>query len=154
MIGLTPFLLFDGTCADAMAFYRDCLGGELSITRLGDTPMRDGAPSELHERVVYAHLRCDAMELNATDWLHPVRVPRSGNTVGIYISGDGHGDDRFREIFDSLSVGADPELLDGLREEPFGTYGHLADRYGVHWFFRWGPSGPDELGVPTGPAIR
>jgi uncharacterized glyoxalase superfamily protein PhnB len=33
-------------------------------------------------------------------------------------------------------VGADSDLLDELHDEPFGTYGHLADRYGVHWFFR------------------
>jgi PhnB protein len=140
VISLTPFLLFDGTCADAMAFYQGCLGGALSVTKLGDTPMRDGAPSELHGRVVYAHLQSESMELNATDWLHPVRMPRPGNTVALYVSGD--ADHRFREIFASLSVGADPELLDELRQEPFGLYGHLADRYGVHWFFRAEPSGP------------
>jgi uncharacterized glyoxalase superfamily protein PhnB len=27
-------------------------------------------------------------------------------------------------------------LLDDLRDVPFGSYGHLADKYGVHWFFR------------------
>jgi PhnB protein len=138
VISLAPFLLFEGTCAEAMAFYQQCLGGELTVTTLGDTPMRDGAPSELHERVVYAHLQSGGMELNATDWLHPVRMPRPGNTVGLYVSGD--ADDRFREIFDSLSVGSDPELLDDLRQEPFGLYGHLADRYGVHWFFRGEPA--------------
>ena len=39
-----------------------------------------------------------------------------------------------------MGVGADPDLLDDLRDMPFGTYGHLADRYGVHWFFQ-GPAG-------------
>ena len=39
-------------------------------------------------------------------------------------------------IFDRLAVGADPDFLDELAERPFGIYGHLADRYGVHWFFR------------------
>ena len=41
-----------------------------------------------------------------------------------------------KEVFDKLAVGADPDLLDELRDMPLGTYGHLADRYGVHWFFR------------------
>jgi uncharacterized glyoxalase superfamily protein PhnB len=41
-----------------------------------------------------------------------------------------------RAIFDRLAMGADPELLDDLQDMPFGSYGHLADRYGVHWFFR------------------
>ncbi len=45
-MNLTPFLLFDGNCAEAMAFYRSCLGGELTFTRLGDTPMGIDAPPE------------------------------------------------------------------------------------------------------------
>ena len=28
-MNLTPFLRFDGNCAEAMAFYHACLGGEL-----------------------------------------------------------------------------------------------------------------------------
>lgn len=44
-----------------------------------------------------------------------------------------------KEIFDKLAVGADPDLLDEPRDLPFGSYGHLADRYGVHWFFRGRP---------------
>ena len=36
-VNLTPFLLFDGNCAEAMAFYQACLGGELTVTKVGDT---------------------------------------------------------------------------------------------------------------------
>jgi PhnB protein len=136
-MNLSPFLLFDGTCAEAMAFYRSCLGGELTIIRLGDTPMKHQAPPAQHHKVVHAHLQSGALELAATDWLHPTRVPAPGNTVAMYLQGT---HDELRAIFDKLSVGADPELLDDLREMPFGVYGHLADRYGVHWFFRGGSS--------------
>jgi uncharacterized glyoxalase superfamily protein PhnB len=52
----------------------------------------------------------------------------------MYINGGDY--DQLREIFDKLALGADRELLDDLQDLPFGTYGHLADRYGVHWFFR------------------
>ena len=41
MLNCTPFLLFDGNCAEAMAFYKKCIGGELTIMKLGDTPMKD-----------------------------------------------------------------------------------------------------------------
>lgn len=53
---LTPFLLFDGHCAEAMAFYQACLGGELTITRVGNTPMKDRAPPSQHAKVAYGHL--------------------------------------------------------------------------------------------------
>ena len=41
-----------------------------------------------------------------------------------------------RPIFDALAEGGVPSLRDYLRGPPIGLYGHLADRFGVHWFFR------------------
>jgi PhnB protein len=134
MVSLTPFLLFDGNCAEAMTFYQACLGGELAITRLGDTPMKDQVPPGRHAMVVHAQLKSGAIEFSATDWLHPTRKPVHGNTVAMYINNGSYRE--LRTIFDRLSAGADPELLDDLRDMPFGIYGHLADKYGVHWFFR------------------
>lgn len=136
-MNLTPFLLFDGNCAEAMAFYQSCLGGELTITRLGETPMGDQAPAAQRPKVVYANLKSDSVEFSATDWQHPTRIPKPGNTVAIYLQAEDYGE--LRAVFDKLAVGADKELLDDLRDMPFGTYGHLADQYGVHWFFRGEP---------------
>ncbi|MGA2521731.1 MAG: VOC family protein [Acidimicrobiales bacterium] len=134
MPNLMPFLLFDGNCAEAMTFYQACLGGELTLVRLGDTPMKADSPPENHHKVAYAHLKASDMELSATDWMHPTRTPRQGNTVAMYVTGA--TPDELKALFGALSAGADPELLDELRDLPFGTYGHLADRFGVHWFFR------------------
>ena len=134
MVNLTPFLLFDGNCAEAMAFYQSCLGGELTITRVGDTPMKGQMPPEQHHKVAHANLKSSAIEFSATDWLHPTRTPRQGNTVAMYMSGARYNE--LRAIFDKLAVGANKELLDDLRDMPFGSYGHLADKYGVQWFFQ------------------
>ena len=134
MIKLTPFLLFDGNCAEAMTFYRTCIGGELTLTKVADTPMKDQVPPNLHGRIIYARLQIGVMDLSAADWLHATRAPKPGNTVGLYIS-DGTYDE-FRVIFDKLSAGADRETFDDLRDLPFGSYGHFADKFGVHWFFR------------------
>ena len=53
-----------------MAFYHSCLGGELTLTKLCDTPMKDNVASEHHNKVVYAHLKSRDMEFSATDWMH------------------------------------------------------------------------------------
>lgn len=134
MINVTPFLLFDGHCAEAMTFYKSCFGGELVVTKVGDTPMKDQFPHEFHDRVINARLKSGLVEFTASDWLHPSRSPRTGNTVCMYLSGGRLSE--LRALFDDLSEGADPGLIDELREMPFGIYGHLADRYGVHWFFQ------------------
>src|SRR5579872_406067 len=129
---LNPFLLFEGNCAEAMTFYKSCFGGELTIIKLGDTPMKAQAPPEQHNKVAFAHLKSGTVELSATDWLHPTRKPKQGNMLGMYVNGGTYSE--MRAIFDKLAVGADKELLDDLTEMPFGIYGHLADKYGVHWF--------------------
>jgi PhnB protein len=134
MTHVTPFLLFRGDCAEAMEFYRSCLGGELSITRLADTPMKDDMPAEQAHKVVNAVLRSGDIVLTATDWLHATRMPRHGNMVGIFLTDVPY--DQLRAVFDKLSDGANSDLLDDLRDMPFGVYGHLVDKYGVQWFFR------------------
>lgn len=132
-MNLTPLLLFDGNCAEAMTFYQSCLGGELAITKVADTPMQNQMPPEQHQKVAHACLKSARMEFSATDWLHPNRTPQPGNTVAMYISGAPYPE--LRAIFDKLAAGAPQEMLDDLRDMPFGSYGHLADKYGVHWFF-------------------
>ena len=131
---LMPFLLFDGNCAEAMTFYEGCLGGELAITKVGDTPMKAQMPAAQHHKVAFANLKSGLLEFSATDWLHATRTPKQGNTVALYVSGGKYNE--LRTIFDKLAVGASKELLDDLRDLPFGSYGHLADKYGVHWFFQ------------------
>lgn len=134
MLRLTPFLLFDGNCAEAMAFYHACLGGELDLTKLGDTPMKSGFSPEQHEKITYAFLKSDYVEFSATDWLHPTRLPKQGNTTAIHLSSDQPAE--LRTIFDKLSDGAEKEFFVDLREMPFGLYGRFTDRFGVEWFFR------------------
>ena len=52
-----------------MTFYHQCLGGELTLTKLGDTPMKAQFPPEKHNRIINAHLKSGALEFSATDWM-------------------------------------------------------------------------------------
>jgi uncharacterized glyoxalase superfamily protein PhnB len=96
--------------------------------------MSDQVPPDQYHKIAYAHLKNNAIEFSATDWMHRTRAPRQGNMVAIYLNGGTHTE--LRKIFEQLRDGADDNHLDELSEMPFGTYGHLADRFGVHWFFQ------------------
>ena len=63
MLETTPFVLFNGSCAEAMAFYHKCLGGELSMTKLGDTLMKAQFPPDKHDRIINAHIKNGAIEI-------------------------------------------------------------------------------------------
>ena len=138
MLRCTPFLLFDGNCAEAMTFYHTCLGGELTLTKLGETPMKDQFPPEKHQRMINAHLKSGDLEISATDWMaSPTFEPRQGNTYAIFVSGGTY--DELKTVFDRLKNGAEKERLQELHDMPFGIYGQFYDRFGVQWIFRGDP---------------
>lgn len=133
-----PFLLFDGNCAEAMTFYHDCLGGDLTLTKLGDTPMKDMFPPEKHDRIINASLKNDLIELSATDWMaSPDYDPDYGNIFAIYVLGEGF--DELKAVFDKLSVGANKNRFQDLHQMPFGTFGQFYDKYGYQWIFKGDP---------------
>src|SRR5690349_5599614 len=108
LMRLTPFLLFDGNCAEAMALYKDVFGGDLTLQRAGDMPNREQIPPSLHGRVAHAHLKSGLVEFSATDWMHPTRRPHTGNTVAMYLNQGTY--EELRRVFDKLSAGADRAL--------------------------------------------
>lgn len=134
MLKSTPFLLFDGNCAEAMTFYHECLGGELRLTKLGDTPMKDQFPREKHARIINAHIKSGNVEFSATDWMaSPEYEPVQGTSYAVFVVGD-DGDEAQR-VFDKLTAGASTDRFQALHAMPFGTYGQFYDRFGVHWIF-------------------
>jgi PhnB protein len=134
MLRCTPFLLFDGNCAEAMTFYHQCLGGELTLSRLGDSPMKDLLPAEKHNRLINAHLKSGEIEISATDWMaSPAFEPLQGNTFAIFVVGEEY--DELKAVFDKLADGADRQRFQELHDLPIGTYGQFYDKYGVQWIF-------------------
>jgi PhnB protein len=132
MTTLTPYLLFDGSCCKAMEFYKSCFGGELTATRVKDSPAKDHMPAVQQEKILNARLRSGNLEISASDWLRPDRTPIRGNTVCLYLSGGTI--EELKALFERLSEGA--EVTDPLKEQFFGTCGALNDKSGVRWMFQ------------------
>ena len=117
-----------------MTFYHDCIGGELTVTKLGDTPMKDQFPVEKHGRVINAHLKNGDFEFSASDWMaSPEFDPVQGNTTAIFV--ESLTSDDVRTVFSSLAVGCDTLRFQDLHEMPIGMYGQFYDRFGVQWIF-------------------
>ena len=135
MLRCTPFLLFDGNCAEAMTFYHKCLGGELSLTKLVDSPMKDMLPPEKHNWIINAHLKNGEIEISATGWIaSPMFNPVQGNTFAIFVTGKTY--DELKAVFDKLAEGADKKWFQELHDMPIGVYGQFFDKNGVQWIFK------------------
>lgn len=118
-----------------MMFYHRCLGGELALTKLGDTPMKDRFPPEKHDRIINARLKSGAIDISATDWMAaPALEPIRGNMSGIFVVGGGYYE--LKVVFDRLAEGARKEWFQELHDVPFGSYGQFFDKYNVQWIFR------------------
>ena len=131
MTTLTPYLLLDGNCQQAMEFYQTCFGGELTITKVKDTPAKDQMPPMQLNKTINARLRSGGVEISASDWLRLDRTPVRGNTVCLYLSGGTF--EELKVLFERLAEGA--EVTDPLKEMFFGIYGALNDKFGVRWMF-------------------
>lgn len=131
MTTLTPYLLFDGTCQQAMEFYKSCFGGELTVTKVKDTPAKDQMPAVQMNKTINARLKSGNLEISASDWLRLDQTPIRGNTVCLYLSGGTLQE--LKDLFEKLSEEAD--ITDPLREMFFGVYGALNDKFGVRWMF-------------------
>ncbi len=132
MTDLTPYLLFDGNCKQAMEFYKSCFGGELTQILVKDSPLKDAMPAFQQEKILNARLTNGNIKLSASDWLMPDRTPVPGNTVCLYLRAG-----TFQELsalFARLSEGGN--VTDPLKEMFFGTYGALNDQFGVRWMFQ------------------
>lgn len=132
MANLTPYILFDGTCKQAMEFYKSCLGGELHIRMVGESELKSQMPAALHGRVLNAYLRGGNMSFSASDWLSPEPYPNQDNTVCLFLNGGSLA--ALKTLFAALSDGA--KTVSPLKEMPFGTYGALTDKFGVRWMFQ------------------
>ncbi|MBA2961944.1 MULTISPECIES: VOC family protein [Ramlibacter] len=137
MLRCTPFLLFDGNCAEAMTFYQESLVGSLQLTRLVDTPMKAQFPVSKHQRIINAHLTSGAIEISAADWMaSPAFDPVLGNMSALFVTGASA--EELRPVFDKLARGTQQAHFQDLHSMPFGVYGQFYDRYGVQWVFRGG----------------
>jgi PhnB protein len=131
MTTLTPYLLFDGNCHLAMEFYESCFGGELTSTKVKDSPAKDMMPPVQQEKTLNAQLKSGNLAISASDWLRLDETRVAGNTVCLYLSGGSYQE--LKALFEKLSEGA--EVTDPFRETFFGFYGALNDKFGVRWMF-------------------
>ena len=64
---LNPYLIFNGNCKEAMQFYKDCFGGELTVQTVAESPMAGQLPPQLQEAVMHSQLISGSIIIMASD---------------------------------------------------------------------------------------
>jgi PhnB protein len=132
MTQINAYLHFDGNCREAMTFYSQCLGAELKVQTVGESPMASQMPPAAQKQVLHCSLSRGGLSLMASDMLGPEGITK-GNTISLSVVCSSK--EEIETFFSKLSAGA--KIRHALKEEFFGTHGNLTDRYGINWMFTY-----------------
>ena len=121
----TPYIGFNGTCREAMTFYRDCLGGNLEFLTVGESPMASQSPAEAQNLVMHSSLTNGNCVVMATDM-------GEADYKGMAVAIDCSNEDEINSIFGKLSAGGEVKCP---VSPAFwgGTFGACTDKFGIHW---------------------
>ncbi|MEC5145581.1 VOC family protein [Chitinophaga sp. 212800010-3] len=123
------YLTFNGNCREAMTFYRDCLGGELVMQTIGETPMAADIPPYMKSLVLHSSLTKGSLVLTGSDMV-PEMGLTNGNTVSMLLNCT--TEDEARRCYSLLS--RDGEATYPLASTFWGAlFGTLTDKFGHHW---------------------
>ena len=124
---LTPYLSFRTEAREAMEFYHQVFGGELSVNTFGEFGMAEEGSADL---IMHAQLETPSgFTLMGAD-TPPGMDYTPGNNITVALSGDDV--EQLRSYFEQLTEGGTVSVP--LEKQMWGDeYGACVDRFGIPW---------------------
>jgi PhnB protein len=129
---LQPYLNFNGRCEEALEFYKQALGAEVTMLmrfKESPEPPPPGTPSTNGEKILHSNVRIGSAEFMASDG-HC--TGKSMSFQGFALSLTLPNESKVKQAFDALSEQGKIEIpLAKTFWSP--CFGMLTDRFGVMW---------------------
>lgn len=133
MIQANPYMTFDGNCREAMTFYRDCFGGELTLQTIAETPIADQCPAGMQDQIMHSSLANGDFLLMATDMTQADEFI-TGNDMAISLNFD--DEEEINRCFSILSD--EGNIIDPLEEKSWGAlFGVVQDKFDKVWMLNF-----------------
>jgi PhnB protein len=127
---IVSYLNFNGNCREAMTFYQQCLGGELILQKISESPMAAQMPSDAGANILHSSLTKDNILIMGSDMIGPALV--KGNAVSFCLNCN--TEEEITDYFEKLATGGKIKMQ--LHQSFWGaTYGELTDKFGMNWMF-------------------
>lgn len=127
-----PYLFFEGRCEEAVDFYRQALGAQVtSLMRYRDTPdppSRDIIPQGSEDKIMHASLTIGETVLMASDGMCAGQPNFQGFSLSLTVPSKSEADRLFAALADGGKV--QTPLEPTFWSPRFGT---VTDRFGVSW---------------------
>lgn len=130
MAQLNAYLHFNGNAKEAMAFYKGILGGELTLQAARESPMGARMSPEMKDKMLHSMLKNNDLVLMASDMMGEEQV--QGNMISLCFVCD--SEEEINTLFAKFSDGG--KVGHPLKEESFGIFGDLTDKFGINWMFQ------------------
>lgn len=116
-----------------MLFYRDCLGGELTLETIGESTLAEKMPTSMKRSIMHAVLAKDDLVIMATDMVEE-RGLIKGNSISMMLNCN--SEEEAESYYHKLSAGG--EASHPLQETFWGAlFGDLTDRFGNNWLINY-----------------
>ena len=125
---LNPYLNFRDNAREAMEFYQEVFGGELTVGTFADFgASQDPGEDQL---VMHADLqRADGIRFMGADTPHRMAYT-PGTNFSMSLSGEDEA--QLRGLYDKLAEGG--AVIEPLERAPWGDlFGMCSDRFGITW---------------------
>lgn len=133
MTQINAYVGFNGQCTEAMTFYKACLGGELTLQKVSETPVASQCAEGMQDQVMHSMLKNDNLLLMGTDMGGPGGYIK-GNNIALALNCS--SEDKINSSFQKLSEGG--EILDALKLQFWGgIFGSVKDKFGIVWMFNY-----------------
>ena len=130
MIGVKPYIAFQGNCKEAFDFYKDAMNAEVQgMMSYGESPM---AGQGNDDNIMHAVLKIGDTIIMAADSMsdqHPITV---GNNISLAVGVDSA--EQAESMFANMSEGGTVTMP--IQETFWATrFGMLTDKFGINWMF-------------------
>jgi PhnB protein len=133
MTQINAYLNFNGNCREALSFYKDSLGGELSLQTVEGSPMEAGCPGAMKHQILHGSLTKNGLILMGSDMVGTEGLIQ-GNNISLSLSCS--SEKEINQFFSSLSVGG--KIIEPLKLQFWGAmFGVLTDKFGIRWMLTY-----------------
>lgn len=136
MTNITSYLSFGGNCREAMEFYKDLFGGELTIDIIEGSPVAEHFPPEAAKHVLHSMLVSGGLVLMGSDMAGPDGV-KDGNSVSMMLGCT--SEEEITRFYTKLSEGGNVGCP--LGPSFWGSiFAQVTDKFGKKWLLNYDKS--------------
>lgn len=133
MASIHAYLTFNGNCREAMTFYKQCLGGKLTLQTVSNKKKGEVLPQTVKNAIVHAQLTNKFFVLQGTDLMEEQSLQK-GNNISLILECDSRAE--MKKYFTKLSQNGKKKIEPMVTDHGVLLAG-LTDQFGMQWLLNF-----------------